>query len=185
MQKNIVFVEGIDNTGKTELINYFMEHLESPKFDRFRRNYTQIDIENKQFVDGNFKTQQSFIHEYTHSWLYVYDLLSQIDCNIIFDRCFISEYAYGTDDDLLFEIGRKFSELNAKVIFCTHPDAKSDPEVQPEIRYNAILGYRTYFRMVPLRVINIPACMPIEKRFQQMHDFIFEVETHSRVRRMK
>lgn len=167
----IVFVEGVDNTGKTELINEL--HRQS-NFQKFRRSVRNVDSVHRTYFDGNTNIEVSFQAEAIPTSLFMFDFLSQIKAHILFDRSPFTEYAYGNPNDIFVQTLRKWSELHSKVIYCHRPDARLDPEddefavATARTRYNFLISEGWF----GIPHVKLDGRLPLEKRVERAFQFL-------------
>lgn len=147
----IVFVEGVDNTGKTELINELF--TQTSDFQKFRRTVKHVDSAHRTYIDGNTDIEMSFTFEAIPASLLLFDFLSQININIIFDRSPFTEYAYGNPNPIFVETLKKWSTINTRMIYCHREDAWLDDHADEYVIASAL---RKYKELLDCRFFDIP-----------------------------
>jgi len=119
----IILVEGVDKSGKSTLIDLFLQ--QNHAYKKYRSNHQKdkkIDLE----------------VAIKHDWRFFLDICSQTDQNIIFDRSFISQYVYSMIfrkknilnhfssieeyQKIFKEYCIQLSELQYKVFYCFRND---------------------------------------------------------------
>ncbi len=114
----ILLFEGVDNTGKTELAKAV-----SSKYNAF---YFRMNNQIPSLSREDSANMQKYIYQ---EWYLLYDFIRQSKLkNIVFDRSYISEYAYGyvlrqktyshKTDSKIFMIDQLFKELDSHVVYC-------------------------------------------------------------------
>lgn len=120
----IIIFEGVDNCGKTTIAQEFCKR--HPEFNYFKvkkeqmyvRELSPEDITKMHAIELNF----------------FYELASQVNMNIVFDRFYPSEYAYGKtfrniNGDEILRMDEKFAKLGTKIVMCIKPTEKFEDDL--------------------------------------------------------
>ena len=126
----IIIVEGIDRVGKTTLCNKLKEELNIPIFKNERvcnRMLYNIEVE--------------LANQLTN-------FLSDVNCDVILDRFFYSEFVYGLADreyrnDFVLSLDEKLSKLNVLFILVepTDIDRSSDEHGKDLLLHKTLFDY--------------------------------------------
>ena len=116
----VVIVEGIDRVGKTTLINKLKKEVNFVQYE-FKNYFKEYSREKEKLRNTDFDlTRQLESRELLCclSWL---DALKDTDINIVIDRLYLSEYAYGLiyrsyNNTLCAEIDKKIKELGIELL---------------------------------------------------------------------
>ena len=138
----IIFMEGPDGTGKTNIAKALA--------DKYTMKIYKNDAEFKLYAEDS---TNKFISLLRYSGPAEYHMVKLLRPDIIFDRNYISEYAYSkafnreTDLALIKAFDSLYSKLNSMVIYCYKKEYKNykDDFIDLE-KINEIDSiYRTYF----------------------------------------
>jgi len=116
----IILFEGVDNVGKTSIANTLSKVMGIPVY----KNETQKTL----YVENNEKYFELLLKFGGNVEL---QLMQVLNPDIIFDRSFVSEYAYAmafgrkTDEMFIRELDKKYGELGAIIVYC-HKDNIED-----------------------------------------------------------
>ena len=171
----IVLVEGLDNAGKSELVDFYIRDQKQyfvPQFFKFTRSYKSINTKERYFVDRYFDVKLDFGKAFMHDGPYIFDFLMQVPCNVIFDRSFLTEFAYGKTHIIFDDYVKKLADFGAKLIYCSHPNPKLDPDVDEDLRNKAAERYELFLEKCPIKWICIDARVPLINRAAEMRNFI-------------
>jgi len=124
----IILFEGVDNTGKTTIANALSKIMGIPVYKNNMQKTLYIENNEKYFelllkFGGNVELQ----------------LLQALNPNIIFDRSFVSEFAYArafgrkTDEMFIRQLDKEFNKLGAIIVYCHKENIEDifDDEVIP------------------------------------------------------
>jgi thymidylate kinase len=138
----IIFMEGPDGTGKTNIA------------EALANKYTMKVYKNDaEFKLYNEDSTNKFISLLRYSGPAEYHMVKLLNPDIVFDRNYISEYAYSkafdreTDLALIKAFDSLYSRLNSMVIYCYKKKYKNyeDDFIDLEKINKIDLAYRTYF----------------------------------------
>lgn len=112
----ILFLEGMDKSGKTHLGKLLSSALSIPYYHGERAPATADELKTRTFDVARIELMQ------------MYDVLRQTGISIIIDRWHLSEYVYSKvfgrsiDNSLLWHLDEQFAELGAIIIYCAAKD---------------------------------------------------------------
>jgi len=138
----IIFMEGPDGTGKTNIAKALAN-----KYDmKVYKNEAEFRLYDEDSTN-------KFVNLLRYSGPAEYHMVRLLDPNIIFDRNYISEYAYSkafnreTDLALIKAFDSLYSKLNSMVIYCYKNEYKDyeDDFIDLEKINEIDLAYRSYF----------------------------------------
>lgn len=108
--QTIIFVDGPDMCGKTEIARALSKHLHIPYFKASSEHETYNN------------SQEMFLEQLIHADPRVLDLLKQTGHQVVFDRGYPSEWVYSrlldrpTSEDTLLRLDAEYAALRAKLI---------------------------------------------------------------------
>ena len=141
----IIFMEGPDGTGKSNIAEALA--------DKYKMKVYKNDAEFRLY---NEDSTNKFINLLRYSGPAEYHMVKLLRPDIIFDRNYISEYAYSkafnreTDLALIKAFDSLYSKLNSMVIYCYKKEYKNykDNFIDLEKINEIDLAYRLYFNTI-------------------------------------
>jgi len=149
----IILFEGVDDTGKTTIANELSKVINVPVY----KNETQKTLYN----EHNEKHFELLLKFGGNVELQLMELLKP---DIIFDRSFVSEFAYArafdrkSDDKFVHYLSLKYNALGTIIVYCykDNIDDVFDDEVIPKHKIMAIKNaYELYFWHTPIPVLHL------------------------------
>ena len=141
----IIFMEGPDGTGKTNIAKALAE-----KYDmKVYKNEAEFRLYDEDSTN-------KFVNLLRYSGPAEYHMVKLLSPDIIFDRNYISEYAYSkafnreTDLALIKAFDSLYSKLNSMIIYCYKQEYKNykDDFIDLEKINEIDLAYRSYFNTI-------------------------------------
>ena len=141
----IIFMEGPDGTGKTNIAAALAEKYDM-KVYKNEAEFRLYDEDNT----------NKFVNLLRYSGPAEYHMVKLLSPDIIFDRNYISEYAYSkafnreTDLALIKAFDSLYSKLNSMIIYCYKKEYKNyeDDFIDLEKINEIDLAYRSYFNTI-------------------------------------
>lgn len=143
----ILLFEGWDKAGKTTLSKKIQNELNFQYFKSTKEINSNVDLE----------------EAIKYDWRFMLDFLSQITCDVCFDRSFISQYVYSyllreeniqkkytsfnVYENIFKNYVKQFNNIQSKIIYCVREDYANivDDQVDITLADNANELYRQFF----------------------------------------
>ena len=144
----ILLFEGWDKAGKTTLSKKVQSELNFQYFKSRKEIHSGVDLE----------------EAIKYDWRFMLDFLSQITCDVCFDRSFISQYVYSyllreeniqkkylsfaNYENIFKNYVNQFNNIQSKVIYCYRKDYENviDDKVDITLVNKANELYKQFFR---------------------------------------
>jgi thymidylate kinase len=116
MKQVILFVEGVDRCGKTQIAKELAKCISVP--------YFKASSEHDSYLSDKVNKRDAFLNQLRYADPRVFDVLKQTGYGLIFDRGFPSEFAYSkvmgrrTDMAMLEHMDNMWASIGARIILC-------------------------------------------------------------------
>jgi thymidylate kinase len=147
-QQRLVFLEGCDRTGKTNIAKALSAATGIPRF--------KATSEHDAYLSSKVSKRELFLNQLRYADPRVCDLLKQTGQSVIFDRGFPSEYVYSqvmnreTDMKMLMHLDEEWSKLGTIVIICHRSSYEGivddlDPKITASVLQTLTDMYKNVF----------------------------------------
>lgn len=153
----IIIFEGFEKVGKTTIAKKLASEISVPYFKN--PNELQNTLFEKEQIDFEVQTK--------HDWRYMIEFLKQTKNSAIFDRSFISEFAYGkifrsknyeknNVEKFIKHYDDELGKINSFLIYCfKNHNNEEDDIINKSFATNIDCLYRQYIEQTKIRTIII------------------------------